>query len=209
MSHNELFDRIASALDTTFVNADSQMDDILTDNMNKACEQPRVIEEIKAEIVTDNETTLDNCVEHSQTAVNHVQTIPATHNIPQSQTHSNNSVSMSQPNDVAPIEDLMEDKRFIQNELYTSISQVGEVMMVMKEGLKSGSRSSEFEAFARLNDSLVNTLDKLATLNLKLADKRAFAVGMSNPANQQNNQTLIFNGADMLDKIIELRKKGI
>ncbi len=193
MAHNELFDKIAASLNTTFVNQGSIADDILTENMEKACELKAVDEPVT--------TTLDTFVQTSQDRVlTEVQPKP-TQSIMQSYNRGETAVSTVK---TQMDEELIENKMFIQNELYTSISQVGEVMTMMKEGLKQGARASEFEAFARLNDSLVNTIDKLATLNMKLADKKSFMSPDANP--QVGNQTLIFNGADMLDKLLELRK---
>lgn len=201
MENPEYFEKISRSLNSSFENSEMKQGEELEKNLTEADTQP-ITEGDKRTNVKEHKTTDKKPVQNPDGPKRPQTEEPIEAETTELTVQERRELQAKQN---VQKDDVMEDQKYIQNELYMSISNVTEVMTKLRDGIKEGDKPSAFEAYARLNDSLNNTLEKLADLNLKISDKQAFQDLPKE--NDKANQTIIFNGAGMLDEILKLKQQ--
>jgi len=104
-----------------------------------------------------------------------------------------------------PTEIVLKDQTYLMGELHMLISDTREVMEILKESLKQGTRASMFEAYSKLSNSVTDQLRELRELNKVIADLEMFKL---TPQTQQTTVNITMTGADMLEQLIKARKES-
>jgi len=103
-------------------------------------------------------------------------------------------------------EPVIRDQEYIIGETHLNISKISEVLGVLGDTLQDGSRASEFEAFGNVSKALTDNLKFLSDFHFKIKDQERMQEEIAPPQNVTNN--LVLSGADMLDKILELKEQA-
>lgn len=106
-----------------------------------------------------------------------------------------------------------EDKKYIKNELCTLISNTMEVMDILKEDLRQGTKASSFEAYAKLSGAVKDQIQELRELNKNIADiklsERRIDLRNENPDIQQTiTNNVIMTGSEMMDILLNVRENS-
>jgi hypothetical protein len=100
----------------------------------------------------------------------------------------------------------LKDQRYLSEELYSLISDTKEIMTILKESIKQGTRATLFEAYSKLANSVTEQLKELRELNKVIADIEMFKIAPTQQAQVAINVTM--SGTDMLEKLLEARKNA-
>ena len=100
---------------------------------------------------------------------------------------------------------VFEEQEYIKKKLHASADMIEDVMGILKDDLRQGSKASQFEAFASLARTLNNSVNELSAYETKIKNEERFL----NPDSEINNNTNTFNGdvtinmsgKDMLDML--------